>query len=743
MAADKTRDRQTDGLKFLLILLVVFGHLPSFTSSAFCADVARWIYAFHMPLFVLLSGYFTSQSQNTAKQRHWQKHTLLTFLVMQALLIAVHSCIDNFYWSYLTRPLLALWYLLSLLYWRSLYWWFGQKLSDATLLLGSLVLLIAAAFVPITTAFAFQRTFLFLPFFVCGIIIRRHHLLERISRLPLWMAIVLLGLSSWAAFRLPGLWAPMMLHSFSELSVRLLQIANAAIFCLSFLRISRLEVFTSFAQYGQYTMWIFLGHIVVITFLQYLQQMYNITDCGGYINFVLTAAIVAFLLIVRHLYYGIIGRSREVKATAITLVLFVGCCAKSFADNNVIYYTTNNDGILRPDNVEAFGAHIVSNRYEDDHGCITFDADVTKVGAKAFHNCTRLTTITLPETVDSIGDNAFQGCKQLQKVNIPSQLNYIGDYVFINCRKLSLNLLSLQRLKHIGTYSFAGCTRLTGNLSDLHDVVQIDNYAFADCPEVIKDYEIPGQPADTARTTFRFLTWNIQGLAWRFDHKPELVDSIVESKGIKQFIAHYDPRIYVANEVPEYLSRQKSPATSGINLVCGSDEDKVHYAFSGSGIANTIVTKDILIDRESYRHNHIYWRHVRHFGVATQYIDGIKVAIVVVHLEGTPKTATDEVQQQIDSIRYLQAQDVVKTISHYDHVIVAGDFNCNAKRYGEDLKGVKTLFEEAGFEDVDFGKDWNIDHIFIKGFNALGRKIRNIDLKLSDHPLYLVELRAK
>lgn len=738
-----TRDGRIDGLKFFLILLVVFGHLPSFTSSDFCADVARWVYAFHMPLFVFLSGYFTSLSQDTAKHRRWQKHTLISFLVMQALLIAVHTCLDHFYWNYLTRPLLALWYLLSLLYWRSLYWWMGRKLSDTTLLVGSFVLLAIAAFVPVTTAFAFQRTFLFLPFFVSGVIVRRHHLLEQITRLPLWTAIILLGLSSWIAFLLPGLWAPMTLHSISELSVRLLQVANASVFCLAFLRLSRLKIFAAFAQFGQYTMWIYLGHIVVITFLQYFQKMYNITDCSGYINFILTPAIVAFLLVVRNLYYGLLQHTRWAKASTLVILMMIGGWAQSWAQNNIIYYTTNNDGILRPDNIEAFGARIVSNKYEEDRGCITFDADITKVGARAFHNCTRLTSITLPESIDSIGDNAFQGCKQLLKVNIPGRLVNIGDYAFINCRKLSLNLLSLQQLKYIGTYSFAGCTRITGNLSALKDVVRIGNYAFADCPEVTKDYEIPGQPADTARTTFRFLTWNIQGLAWGFNHQPEHVDSLVESKGVKQFIARYQPHIYVANEVPEYLSKQKSDATSGIKLVCGYDEDKVHYAFSGSGITNTIVTKDVIVDRESYRHNSIYWRHVRHFGVATQYIDGIKVAIVVVHLEGTPKTAAPDVQQQIDSIRYLQALDVVKTVSQYDHVIVAGDFNCNRQRYGEDLKGVATIFSEAGFEDVDFGKNWNIDHVFIKGFDALDRKIKNIDLKLSDHPLYWVDLRLK
>lgn len=489
------------------------------------------------------------------------------------------------------------------------------------------------------------------------------------------------------------------------------------------------------------TMCIYLGHIVVITFLQYFQKMYNITDCGGYINFILTPAIVAFLLVVRNLYYGLLQHTRWAKASTLVILMMIGGWAQSWAQNNVIYYTTNNDGILRPDNIEAFGARIVSNKYEEDRGCITFDADITKVGAKAFHDCFRLISIILPECIDSIGENAFQGCKQLQKINIPNNLVNIGDYAFLNCRKLSLNLQSLQQQKHIGKYSFAGCQYIEGNLLDLQERTQIDKYAFADCPNITIDNTDFAD--NTVHTTFRFLTWNIQGLAWRFDYKPELVDSIVESKGVKQFIAHYQPDIYVANEVPVFLSKQKSDATSGIKLVCGHDEDKVHHSFGGSGITNTIVTKDIFIDKESYRHSHNYWQHTRYFAIATQYIDGIKIAIAAVHLEPTPMSAPQETQQQIDTIRYLQALDVVKAVSQYDYAIVAGDFNCNRKRYGEDLKGVATIFSEAGFEDVDFGKNWNVDHVFIKGFDALDRKIKNIDLKLSDHPLYWVDLRLK
>lgn len=58
----KVRDARFDTLKGLLILSVVFGHFFSHeaTHSAPSEAIANFIYSFHMPLFVFVSGYFTN-----------------------------------------------------------------------------------------------------------------------------------------------------------------------------------------------------------------------------------------------------------------------------------------------------------------------------------------------------------------------------------------------------------------------------------------------------------------------------------------------------------------------------------------------------------------------------------------------------------------------------------------------------------------------------------------------------------
>ena len=61
----KTREYQWDNLRFLLISLVVLGHLWEIMGQAPYKDVVyRIIYSFHMPAFLFLSGMFAKSNRN-------------------------------------------------------------------------------------------------------------------------------------------------------------------------------------------------------------------------------------------------------------------------------------------------------------------------------------------------------------------------------------------------------------------------------------------------------------------------------------------------------------------------------------------------------------------------------------------------------------------------------------------------------------------------------------------------------
>lgn len=408
----------------------------------------------------------------------------------------------------------------------------------------------------------------------------------------------------------------------------------------------------------------------------------------------------------------------------------------ALAQNNTIYYTTNNDCIIGPNDTDAFGAKIISNTYNDTIGCLTFDGEIHQIGDGAFQNCRRITSVILPPSVLTIGRQAFLNCSNLTQISLPSTICSIAEYAFCGCRKLELDIQTLEDIKAIKEYAFLGCSNISGNVSTLGQKVKISQYTFVECPKITGTVESSEQDP----MSFRFLTWNIEGLAWKKVDAAK-VDSALESKKTKQLIAKYQPRVYTLNEVPAYLSKEKSAATSGVNLICGTDEDKIHSVIMGSGIHNVIVTDDILLNKEDQRHSRIYNNHGRHFGLSTQYIQGKKVAIAVVHLEPTPKSAPIEKKQQIDSVRLAQAQDVAKAIAEYDYAIVSGDFNCSYYHNGEQMGGVLPTFTDLGFTDIPYDINWLPDHIFVKGFEVTDKGYDNRDLKLSDHIMLWADLK--
>ena len=85
---------------------------------------------------------------------------------------------------------------------------------------------------------------------------------------------------------------------------------------------------------------------------------------------------------------------------------------------------------------------------------------VTAIDSSAFLECSRLASVTIPESVSDIRLGAFMGCTSLNKVNIPNSIEQIGIYAFRMCTSLtSINIPA--SVKDIGFEAFSGCTNLT------------------------------------------------------------------------------------------------------------------------------------------------------------------------------------------------------------------------------------------------------------------------------------------
>lgn len=199
-----------------------------------------------------------------------------------------------------------------------------------------------------------------------------------------------------------------------------------------------------------------------------------------------------------------------------------------------IQYTSSNDKVVEPYNLNAFGANIVSNVYKNGQGLITLDGPVTKIGAEAFSGCQTLTSIVIPKdvkdieyyafarcesltsivvveentkydsrdncnaiietatnslivgckntvipnSVTSIGDFAFYAYQTLTSITLPNSITSIGVEAFSGCNLIDLTIPG--SVKSIGMWAFIHCTSLS-NLTLQNGIETIGERAFAYC----------------------------------------------------------------------------------------------------------------------------------------------------------------------------------------------------------------------------------------------------------------------
>ena len=113
------------------------------------------------------------------------------------------------------------------------------------------------------------------------------------------------------------------------------------------------------------------------------------------------------------------------------------------------------------------------------HGCsslasVTIPEGVTSIKYSAFEDCSSLASVTIPESVTSIGGWAFSDCRSLASVTIPKGVTFIGGRAFSGCSSLA-SVMIPEGVTSIGICTFEGCSSLTSvNISDLSAWCRID-----------------------------------------------------------------------------------------------------------------------------------------------------------------------------------------------------------------------------------------------------------------------------
>lgn len=189
------RDAYFDNAKLFLMVLVVFGHFlqPFANDQPLYSDLYYFIFTFHMPAFILISGYFAKSGPKPLMSL--VKKLLLPYLFFQLIYSAYYTLIglqDSFDLEF-GIPQWSLWFLLSLFCWNVLLH-LTRKFSAKQVLIGSIVVALLVGYLPFFDRYlAVQRTLAFFPYFMIGYVTPKTWIEKVKSCSQKWLALLLFG----------------------------------------------------------------------------------------------------------------------------------------------------------------------------------------------------------------------------------------------------------------------------------------------------------------------------------------------------------------------------------------------------------------------------------------------------------------------------------------------------------------------------------------------------------------------
>lgn len=270
----KQRELLFDNLRGVLIFLVVLGHaLEYFRLTNQTAEFFYvFIYLFHMPVFIFISGYFSKQVQKGRKTA--VKTFLIPYLILNFILSIILLMMGKIETITILNPGWTLWYLYCMFIWRLL---LPDLIKVRHILILSFIIGIFSGFLTeFGTYMALARTLGFLPFFLAGYYTDRK-MIEKLRHFPfarlLGFMVIILGLVTaflWVKAPLPPeiLWGD---RAYNLFEIPLWQniLADLYLYGLGFAFVFAFLVMATekrhfYTVWGQNTLAIYLLHIYLI-----------------------------------------------------------------------------------------------------------------------------------------------------------------------------------------------------------------------------------------------------------------------------------------------------------------------------------------------------------------------------------------------------------------------------------------------------------------------------------------------
>ncbi|MDI6944509.1 acyltransferase family protein [Microbacterium barkeri] len=275
-----------DNARFACIVLVVLGH--AIQRLIYDSDVAYAFYlafyAFHMPAFAIISGYFSKSDPPSRRQMvRLITDVLLPYLVFEALWWFTKWLVEGQVDPNLTKPSWTLWFLLALGIFRLVLPYLALLRWP---LLWSVLISVGVGYLPnVDSTFSLSRTLGFLPFFVLGWWLREHDIVERLGLLrhrPWWAyagALALFAIDGWLAWTGIETWREMELRYWFFYDDAYVDLLSHSVWWAGAMRLATLAIGlvlsaaffvliprrqTPWTRLGQYTMYVYLLHSFVL-----------------------------------------------------------------------------------------------------------------------------------------------------------------------------------------------------------------------------------------------------------------------------------------------------------------------------------------------------------------------------------------------------------------------------------------------------------------------------------------------
>ncbi|WP_449536610.1 acyltransferase family protein [Ferdinandcohnia sp. Marseille-Q9671] len=303
-----TREYYFDNAKFILIMLVVFGHFiqPFIGDHKIIMTIYHFVYSFHMPAFILVSGFFAKSFQKEGYIKKTAKKLLIPYLIFQ-LLYTIY-----YYFLYKGETLLfqpldpqwSLWFLISLFCWNVMLYAYTKLPMKWSISL-AIVVGVGIGYIPFVGNYlSLSRTFVFFPLFLLGFYCKKEHFMALKRPLIQVGSAVLLAAIFIGYYFVPEFNTGWLLGSKSYETLSQANFGGLIRLAIYFVSIIMTIAFLSllpkrqyfFTRWGTHTLYVYLLHGFVIKYFRNSQWLDYMQDTGTILLLVVASLILTLLL---------------------------------------------------------------------------------------------------------------------------------------------------------------------------------------------------------------------------------------------------------------------------------------------------------------------------------------------------------------------------------------------------------------------------------------------------------------